>query len=151
MSKTLSDCIHKYNLQITNKRIKEQRNMNKELNRKLEEIAFRLQRLTDDYHELLKEIDEMNAVNKNKNVIYEQHITHVDGYIRNNGYNIKSKIIEPCVCLNYVLRKNLIKGADILYEYPSMDNLEEIPILTKTKRIIETYIPSKNIVLVVEL
>lgn len=125
--------------------------MNKELNRKLEEIAFRLQRLTDDYHDLLNEIAEMDVINKNKDIIYEQHLSYVDGYILNNGYTIKSKLIKPCDCLNYVLRKNVIKNTDFLFEYVDVDNLVEIPILTKTKRIIETYIPSKNIVLVVEL
>lgn len=122
--------------------------MEKELQQKLEEIAYRLQRLTDDYHELLKEIAEMVVLKRNKNIIYEQHITIVDGYIRNNGYTIKSKLIEPCNCLNYVSRKNVL---NVLFNYHYVDNVEKIPILSKTERIIETYIPSKNIVLVVEL
>lgn len=125
--------------------------MNRDLNRKLEEIAFRLEVLTNDYHNMLEEIAKMDVVKESNKIIYEQHITYVDDYILNNGYTIKSKLIKPCDCLNYILRKNICKNFDFLFKYVDMDNLQEIPILPNTKRIIETYIPSQNLVLVVEL
>ena len=124
--------------------------MNKELNRKLEEIAFRLQRLTDDYHDLLKEITESDTVVESKKIIYEQHKTKVNGFIINNKYSIKSKLIRPCMCLNYVSKNNRYLN-ETKYYYSSIDNDYLIPISLDTSLIIETYIPSKNIVLVVEL
>lgn len=117
--------------------------MNKELNRKLEEIAYRLERLTDDYHELLTELSSMDEVKKSKKVIYEQYITsrsEVERY-----YRLKSSCNGKVKLLNYVrfYNKFTIKG------YMSCDEL--IYISKYTTKIIETYIPSQNLVLVVEL
>lgn len=121
--------------------------MNKELNRKLEEIAFRLQRLTDDYHELLKEITEMDTLVESKKIIYEQHKTKVDYHDCNGWYTLKSRLINQCICLNYISKKD----DSIFNHYPYIVNNDSIPISTSTRLIIETYIPCKNIVLVVEL
>lgn len=124
--------------------------MNKELNRKLEEIAFRLQRLTDDYHELLKEITEMDTVVESKKITYEQHKTKVDYHDCNGRYTLKSRLINQCTCLNYISKKdNSIFNH--YYYFSHIDNNDSIPISTSTRLIIETYIPCKNIVLVVEL
>ena len=110
--------------------------MNKELNRKLEEIAFRLQRLTDDYHELLKEISEMNV--GMKKIIHEQYITvltkPIQFYEIQTQHN-RNKVINVCDDHKYVFS----------------GECERIQLGVFTRKIIETYIPSKNIVLVVEL
>ena len=124
--------------------------MNKELNRKLEEIAFRLQRLTDDYHDLLKEITELDNVEESKKVLYEQYKTKVNNDSYNGWYTIKSRLITQCECLNYIFKKDDCVF-EHFYKYSLIDNNDSIPISTSTTLIIETYIPSKNIVLLVEL
>lgn len=117
--------------------------MNKELNRKLEEIAFRLQRLTDDYHDLLNEITELDCVEESKRVLYEQHI--VSGKIALK-YSIKSRINEDTTVINYVKSHYLSRGYGKYIFYITHFDLSH-----DTSKVIETYIPSKNIVLVVEL
>lgn len=124
--------------------------MGKELKQKLEEIAFRLQRLTDDYHDLLKEITELDNVEESKKVLYEQHKTKVDYNTFNGWYTLKSRLINECSCLNYISKKD-DSIFDHYYHYPYIGNNDSIPISPSTSLIIETYIPSKNLVLVVEL
>lgn len=124
--------------------------MEKELQQKLEEIAFRLERLSDDYHDLLKEITELDNVEESKKVLYEQHKTKVDYNTCNGWYTLKSRLINQCSCLNYVSKKD-DSIFNHYYHYPYIDNNDSIAISTATSLIIETYIPSKNIVLVVEL
>ena len=115
--------------------------MNKELNRKLEEIAFRLQRLTDDYHDLLKEVSQMNEVKKVNKIIYEQYVTVINNEER---YTFKNSGENNLEIINLVKYPILSK-----YSYHNYD--KDMLIFGTTKKIIETYIPSKNIVLVVEL
>lgn len=115
--------------------------MNKELNRKLEEIAFRLQRLTDDYHDLLKELSQMDEVKKTKKIIYEQYVTVINNEKR---YTFKNSGEDNLEIINLVKHPVLSK-----YSYHNYD--KDMVIFSTTKKIIETYIPSKNIVLVVEL
>lgn len=124
--------------------------MEKELQQKLEEIAFRLQRLTDDYHELLKEIAELDNVKESKKITYEQHKTKVDYTTCNGWYTLKSRLITQCECLNYISKKDSCIFKHFYY-YPFIDNNDAIPISTSTTLIIETYIHSQNLVLVVEL
>jgi len=112
--------------------------MNKELNRKLEEIAFRLQRLTDDYHELLNELSHMEEVKKSKKVIYEQYITLLDE--PSQFYTLKTQHERNTVI-------NVCDG----YKYAFSGLCELIQLGAFTRKIIETYIPSQNLVLVVEL
>lgn len=118
--------------------------MNKELNRKLEEIAFRLQRLTDDYHDLLKEITELDNVEESKRILYEQYIVSGEMTIQ---YFIKSRINENTKIINHVKShyKFFVKGK---YEFYG---IRCFYLSHNTSKVIETYIPSKNIVLVVEL
>lgn len=120
--------------------------MEKELQQKLEEIAFKLQRLTDDYHELLNEIAELKNVEESKRVLYEQHVT--TGKMPLN-YIVKSRINKNTKIINYV--KSHIKDFGLesgIYEYKYTLRFE---LARETSKIIETYIPSKNLVLVVEL
>ena len=112
--------------------------MNKELNRKLEEIAYRLQRLTDDYHELLTELSSMDEVKKSKKVIYEQYITLLDE--PSQFYTLKTQHERNSVI-------NVCNG----YKYAFSGLCDLVQLGAFTRKIIETYIPSKNIVLVVEL
>ena len=112
--------------------------MNKELNRKLEEIAFRLQRLTDDYHDLLNEITEIEEVKKSKKVIHEQYttvLTKCTQFYEIQTQHNRNKVINVCDGHKYVFS----------------GECERIQLGVFTRKIIETYIPSKNIVLVVEL
>lgn len=117
--------------------------MEKELNQKLEEIAFRLQRLSDDYYVLLKEIGELENVKKSKSVLYEQYILVEKIPLK---YFVKSRINDDTIIINYVKSHHLLhcKGKYIF----QTSGFELAP---DTSKIIETYIPSKNIVLVVEL
>lgn len=114
--------------------------MEKELQQKLEEIAFRLQRLTDDYHDLLNELSQMAVLKKSKKVIYEQYVTVINDeqyYTFKNSGEDNLEII------------NLVKNPISKYIYNNYD--KDMVICNGTKKIIETYIPSKNICLVVEL
>lgn len=117
--------------------------MNKEQNRKLEEIAFRLQRLTDDYHDLLNEITELDCVEESKKVLHEQHI--VSGKIPLK-YSLKSRVNVDTKVINYVKSHYLSYGDGKYIFYTTCFYLS-----CNTSKVIETYIPSKNIVLVVEL
>lgn len=112
--------------------------MKKNYNKKLEEIAFRLQRLTDDYHDLLKELSQMDEVKKSKKVIYEQYITILDEPLQ--FYTLKTQYERNTVI-------NLYHG----HKYAFSGLCELIQLGVFTRKIIETYIPSKNLVLVVEL
>jgi len=112
--------------------------MEKELQQKLEEIAFRLQRLTDDYHELLNELSHMVEVKKSKKVIYEQYITLLDE--TSQFYTLKTQHERNTVI-------NVCNG----YKYAFSGLCELIQLGAFTRKIIETYIPSQNLVLVVEL
>lgn len=115
--------------------------MEKELQQKLEEIAFRLQRLTDDYHELLNELSQMDGVKKSKNVLYEQYVTVINDKKR---YTFKNSGEDYLEIINLVKNPRLFK-----YSYNNYD--KDMVIDSTTTKIIETYIPSKKIVLVVEL
>lgn len=115
--------------------------MNKELNRKLEEIAFRLERLSDDYHELLNELSQMDEVKKSKKVLYEKYVTVINNEKR---YTFKNSGEDELEIINLVKHSILSK-----YSYRNYN--KDMVIFFGTKKIIETYIPSKNIVLVVEL
>lgn len=112
--------------------------MEKELQQKLEEIAYRLQRLTDDYHELLTELSSMDEVKKSKKVIYEQYITLLDE--PSQFYTLKTQHERNTVI-------NVCNG----YKYAFSGLCELIQLGVFTRKIIETYIPSQNLVLVVEL
>lgn len=112
--------------------------MNKELNRKLEEIAFRLERLSNDYHELLTELSSMDEVKKSKKVIYEQYITILDEPVQ--FYTLKTQHERNTVI-------NVCNG----YKYAFSGLCELVQLGAFTRKIIETYIPSQNLVLVVEL
>lgn len=118
--------------------------MEKELQQKLEEIAFRLQRLTDDYHELLNELSQMDEVKKSKKVIYEQYICERNK--DDNIYTIKSNTPDYIKVINFCKShyKHYGVGKYTFYK-------RDILLSQETTKIIETYIPSKNIVLVVEL
>ena len=123
--------------------------MNKELNRKLEEIAYRLERLADDYHDLLKELSQMDEVKKVNKIIYEQYVTVI------NDENVTVINDEKHYTFknsgeDYLEIINLVKNP-ILQKYSYYNYHKSMIITDKTKKIIETYIPSKNIVLVVEL
>lgn len=112
--------------------------MEKELQQKLEEIAFRLERLSNDYHELLNELSHMEEVKKSKKVIYDQYITLLDEpsqfYILKTQYE-RNTVIN--VCDGYK------------YDFSGLCELIQLDVFTR--KIIETYIPSQNLVLVVEL
>lgn len=112
--------------------------MEKELQQKLEEIAFRLQRLTDDYHELLTELSSIDEVKKSKKFIYEQYITLLDE--PSQFYTLKTQNERNSVI-------NICHG----HKYAFSGLSELIQLNAFTRKIIETYIPSQNIVLVVEL
>ena len=99
-------------------------------------------------NQLKNEVHKMNI--QNNKVIYEQHKTKVENYIIKKGYSIKSRLNRPCKCLNYVNRKNRYLTKTVFY-YSLIGNDDLIPISSETSLIIETYIPSKNLVLVVEL
>lgn len=115
--------------------------MEKELQQKLEEIAFRLQRLSDDYHELLNELSQMDEVKKTKKIIYEQYVTVINNEKR---YTFKNSGEDNLEIINLVKYPILS-----IYRYHNYN--KDMVICCTTKKIIETYIPSKNIVLVVEL
>lgn len=115
--------------------------MEKELQQKLEEIAFRLQRLTDDYHELLNEMSQMDEVKKSKKVIYEQYVTVINDEKR---YTFKNSGEDNLEIINLVKQPILSK-----YSYKNYN--KDMVIFQGTKKIIETYIPTQNLVLVVEL
>lgn len=112
----------------------------KDTEKQIEELLLRIKQLR-------KEVSEITPKQK---VLYEQHKSKVKGYMINNGYSIKSRLINPCKCLNYVSRKNsyIIESC---FRYSYVNNSDLIPISSETSLIIETYIPSKNLVLVVEL
>lgn len=112
--------------------------MEKELQQKLEEIAFRLQRLTDDYHDLLNELSQMDEVKKSKKVVYEQYITLLNEYTQ--FYELKTK-----------QERNTVIDISNGFKYAFSGLCNRIQLSVGTRKIIETYIPSKNIVLVVEL
>lgn len=137
----LSEWILKYDLDLIKK--KEQEKMEKELQQKLEEIAFRLQRLTDDYHELLNDLSQVDEVKKSKKVIYEQYVTQKSE--TGEYYRLKSSFNGRVKLINYV---RYYKGKLITCNITHNGLLY---ISTFTTKIIETYIPSQNIVLVVEL
>lgn len=115
--------------------------MEKELQQKLEEIAFRLQRLTDDYHEILKDLSQMGVVKKSNKVIYEQYVTVINNEKRYTFKNSGEDYLEII---------NLVKNPR-LYKYSYNNYNKDMVIDSETTKIIETYIPSQNIVLVVEL
>lgn len=115
--------------------------MEKELQQKLEEIAFRLQRLSDDYHEILKDLSQMDEVKKSKKVLYEQYVTVINNEKR---YTFKNSGEDELKIINLVKYPTLSK-----YSYNNYN--KDMVISGGTKKIIETYIPSKNICLVVEL
>ena len=137
----LSELILKYDLDLIKK--KEKETMEKELQQKLEEIAFRLQRLTDDYHELLNELSQVDEVKKSKKVIYEQYVTQKSEM--GNYYRLKSSFNGRDRLINYVryYKGKLLSG--------NITHYELLYISKFTTKIIETYIPSKNLVMVVEL
>lgn len=112
--------------------------MEKELQQKLEEIAYRLERLTGDYHELLTELSSMNEVKKSKKVMCEQYITLLDK--PSQFYTLKTQYERNTVI-------NVYHG----HKYTFGGLCESIQLGAFTRKIIETYIPSQNIVLVVEL
>lgn len=118
--------------------------MEKELQQKLEEIAFRLQRLTDDYHELITELSSMCEIKKSNKVIYEQYITeNIKG---GENYIIKSNTSDFIEVIN-ICKSHYKHGCGGKYTF-----YQPIISLSKeTTKIIETYIPSQNLVLVVEL
>lgn len=122
--------------------------MEKELQKKLEEIAFRLERLSNDYHELLTELSQMEEVKKAKKLIFEQYIEEVntgdDGVVR---YYIKSNINPNDKIVNICKSHYVFSGRG---KYTFINKLY-IPLSSDTTKIIETYIPSQNLVLVVEL
>jgi hypothetical protein len=115
--------------------------MEKELQQKLEEIAFRLQRLADDYHDLLKELSQMDVVKKAGKIIYEQYVTVIND---EKCYTFKNSGED------YLEIINLVKNP-IVQKYSYYNYHKNMIIANTTKKIIETYIPSQNIVLVVEL
>lgn len=118
--------------------------MKKELQQNLEEIAFRLQRLTDDYHELLNEISQMEEVKKAKKPIFEQYIEELNTddvkYCIKSNINSNDKIVN--ICKSHY--QYFGEGKYLFYS-------GVIEISRDTTKIIETYIPSQNLVLVVEL
>lgn len=121
--------------------------------KELKTLEFELRETEKQIEDLLLRIKqlrkEMSEIYPKQKVLYEQHKTKVDKYIINNGYSIKSILPVRCNCINYVTKHN--KYLDKKYVFPRISNNELIPINSTTSLIIETYIPSKNVVLVVEL
>ena len=119
---------------------------NEVIENELNDLEREMSDLLARIKQLRKEVSKITVKQK---VIYEQYKTKVDGYI-NNKYTIKSRLIKPCKCLNYVSKNNryLIEN---LFIYSHIDNDDSIPISSVTSLIIETYIPNENVVLVVEL
>lgn len=105
----------------------------KDTEKKIEDLLLRIK-------ELRKEVSEITPKQK---VLYEQHIVRENMLTR---YFVKSKINEDTIIINYVKSHYKKIGYGKYYGHgPYVD------IANNTSKIIETYIPSKNIVLVVEL
>ena len=123
------------------------------MEKKLRTIEFELNETEKQIEDLLLRIKqlrkEVSGIYPKQKVLYEQHKTKVDDYIIINGYSIKSRLLKPCRCLNYVSKNNKY-CIETLFHYSLIDNDDLIPILFETNLIIETYIPSQNLVIIVE-
>lgn len=119
---------------INNKIIENELN---DLEREISELLGRISELKKEVHEL---------VETDSKILYEQYITNIK---YSTKYKIQSRINEETKIIN-VICKRLMEYYDIdRYYYYDKDDV--IYMTNKTKIIIETYIPSKNICLVVEL
>lgn len=101
-----------------------------DLEREMTDLLMRISQLKKEVHKLIK---------TDSKPVYEQYVTLVNGekyYTFKNRAENKPEII------------NLTRRPKSKYDYT---NCEDMAISYKTKKIIETYIPSKNLVLVVEL
>lgn len=108
----------------------------KETEKQLEDLLLRIKQLRK----------EVNLIVPNQKVLYEQYITTTDFPTK---YNIKSRVNEDTLVLN-VLSNKMMEEFDIErhYIYEISDTIIITPL---TRKVIETYIPNKKIVLVVEL
>ena len=116
----------------------------KDLEKEMTDLLMRISQLKIEVHELIK---------SDSKVIYEQYIT-----TSNNGYyNVKSRINEHTKII-HIIKEHVMYfhrklNQDIylngIYKYSSC--AREIPTQRIGSKIIETYIPCKNICLVVEL
>ena len=122
---------------------------NKIIENELNDLEKEINDLLARISELKKEVHEMI----DKKIIYEQHIS-----VSNDVYTMHSKINENTLVRNIVKshidfnKKNpnlLIGDKPGIYEWIAIDR--KFILSEKNKKIIETYIPSQNICLVVEL
>ena len=105
----------------------------KDTEKQIEDLLLRIKQLRKEVSEIVPK----------QTVLYEQHIKSGDMPLK---YSVKSKINDDTVMINYVKShyKNFGKGKYKFFRH-------SIDLSARTSKVIETYIPSKNVVLVVEL
>ena len=111
----------------------------KDTEKQIEELLLRIKQLR-------KEVSEIAPKQK---VLYEQHHTFIKDF--EVYYNFKSRLPDENVhVVNYC--KSLIKDfrKDYIFKYNTKDRRYML-IASETEHIIETYIPSQKLLLVVEL
>ena len=119
---------------ITNKIIE---NELKDLRHDIYDLFLRINQLKNEVHK-------MNI--ENNKPIYEQYTYYAGGL---SSYKIQSRINKDTIIVNHCTNT---KKKHFKFKYPSFYPKDTtIAILSNTRKIIETYIPSQNICLVVEL
>jgi uncharacterized protein YhaN len=126
---------------INNKIIETELN---DLEREMSDLLMRISELKKEVHKLIK---------TDSKIVYEQYIT-----TSNNGYyNVKSRISEHTKII-HIIKEHIMyfhKKCPLnlylngIYDYSS--NVKKLSTQSYDSKIIETYIPSKNLLLVVEL
>jgi len=118
---------------INNKIIETELN---DLEREMSDLLMRISQLKKEVHKLIK---------TDSKIVYEQYIT-----TSNNGYyNVKSRISEHTKIMYFHKKMSLNLYLNGIYDYSS--NVKKLITQSYDSKIIETYIPSKNLLLVVEL
>lgn len=113
-----------------------------DLEKELEDLCLRIKELKDEVHKLVKP----------RTIIHEQHITRFKNvkdrcnrYYYKSRYNENTKVVNICGPIISSLNYNY--GC---FHKNTNDN-DYIIVEDETRTIIETYIPSKNLLMVVEL
>lgn len=117
---------------INNRTIESELN---DLEREMTDLLMRISQLKKEVHKLIK---------TDSKPVYEQYVTLVNG---EEYYTFKNRAENKPEIINLVGKP---KGEGHCSKY-NYTNCEDMEISYRTKKIIETYIPSKNLVLVVEL